>query len=309
MSLSEEMQALVDQANASTAAVAAIQIQIANINLALASGGSMPTTPPPAAPPTASGQSSYALDLRDLMDAHYGVGHWTQRTGVGVGSDIGPALTDGLQYLRQKFGRGKILIPPGQWLMTNAPVPADMTGHYIEGAGSMASWVVYNNASGAAFYFSAAGGYDGGGIRGLAIMLESGLGNTNSYGILLQGSAIYQPDQMEFEDIYMSSVGASSFWWDNFHIDGSARAHPQGCRIGTLTNVQLFNSHNVPLYISNAVGWTLVNVGVFTGAGANGNDIFIIGGSTHVYGIGVNFGGALHTETSIDVMINGQRFS
>jgi hypothetical protein len=197
---------------------------------------------------------SYELDLRNLMDAHYGVGKWTQRTGIGIGTDIGPALTDGLTTLRANFKRGIIKIPPGSWLMTTAPDKSLVSGNYFIGAGSLASEIIYNNNAGAAFYFSGDSGHDGGGIKGVSLLLESGLGNTNAYGILLKGDATYQPDQMMFEDIYMSSVGASSFWFDCFHADGSARIHPQGIRIANLTMCEFFNSHNIPLYLSNVVG-------------------------------------------------------
>ena len=255
-------------------------------------------------------QPSYELDLRDLLDARYSLAGgpgWTQRMGIGTGTDIGPALSDGLAALRGQFGAGTIKIPPGSWLMNSGPAPLGRIG--IEGAGSMASEIVYNNLAGAAFNYDGGGGFDGGGIRGLGLMLEEGLGMSNAYGILLQGNSTYQPDQMMFEDIYMSSIGASSYWWDGFHADGTARTHPQGIRIASLKQVEIFNCHNVPLYLSNVVGWTLENVGVFTGSGTNGNDIFIVGGSTHVTGVGVNYGGTLHTSPSLDVVINGVRYS
>jgi hypothetical protein len=252
-------------------------------------------------------EPAFELDLRDLMDAHYGA-KWTQRTGVGQGSDIGPALTDGLKTLRTNFGRGKILIPPGSWLMTKPPSPDDLSGHVIEGCGSMASKVIYNSANGVAFRFNGAGGYTGGGIRGLGILLESGLGNTNAYGIAMIGNATYQQDQTFFEDIYMTSIGANSFWWDGFHVDGSARSHPQGCRIGTMTQVEVFNCHNVGIYLANVVGWDLRNVGVFTGQGTNGNSTMIVGGSTEVTGSSV-WGTVNVSGTGPKVIINGITYS
>lgn len=257
-------------------------------------------------------QLPYALDLRDLMDARYGAGGWTQRTDIGVGTDIGPAIADGVATLRvtMPLKRGKILVPPGQFMMATSP--CDLSGISIEGVESQASVIVYNNAAGAAFSWSGAGGYTGGGMKGISLLLESGLGDTGAYGILLKGDATFQPDQTEWEDIYMSAIGGSSFWWTCFNADGSARVpNPksslQGVRVSALKNLQLFNSRNVPFYGANLVQWTLENVGVYTGKGQNGNSIMITGNSTHVYGQGVN--GLLNITNTIDVMINGQRFS
>jgi len=253
--------------------------------------------------------SKYELELSDLMDARYGAGNWTERTGIGIGTDIGPAIADGVALLRSttSTGRGKIKIGSARWLMNTSP--GDLSGINLEGVESMASVIVYNNAAGAALLWSGLGGYTGGGARGLGLMLESGLGNTGAYGIFLQGNATFQPDQTEWDEIYMSSIGATSFWYDGFHADGSARSSPQGIRIATMREVEIFNCRNVPLYLSNVVGWTLENVGVFTGVGPYGNDIFIVGGSTHVTGVGLNYGGSLHTSPSLDVLVNGQRLS
>lgn len=258
-------------------------------------------------------QQAYELDLRDCLDEQ-GSG-WTQRTGVGQGTDIGPALTWGLQSLRKSFGWGKIKIPPGLWLMTTPPSPDDLSGMSIEGLQSMASKIVFNNAAGVAFYFSGANGYDGGGLRGLGILLESGLGDTNSYGILLRGDSRYQPDQMEFNDIYMSSVGGGSYWWDNFHVDGTARVQnealgiPQGCRVGTLDNIQLFCARNVGLYLRNVVQFSLKNAGVYVDSGANANRVLITEGSTQVHGIGVEAAGGIVTNDATDVWIDGTKYA
>ncbi len=250
--------------------------------------------------------TSYGLDLCDLMDSRYSAGGWTQRIGVGVGTDIGPAIADGVANLRVlPGGRGKILIPPGTWLMTTSP--GDLSGVYLEGMGSMASVIAYNNTVGGALPWRGSNGFTGGGARGIGLLLESGLGNTNAYGILLQGTATYQPDQMEFNDIYMSAIGGNSYWWDCFHADGSARAHPQGVRVATLNNVQLFNAHNIGFYGANLVQWTLNNVGCYTGTGPYGTSVIITGGSVHVYGQAVN--AQLNITSTNDVSINGTRYS
>jgi len=229
----------------------------------------------------------FILDLRDLMDGHYGPNQWTERTGVGQGSDIGPALTDGLKTLRATFGRGKILIPPGSWLMTQAPAAADLSGHVIEGVGSQASVIVYNNAGGAAFWWSGAGGYSGGGMHGIGLMLEQGFGQSSAYGIIMKGDATCQPDMMRFSDIYMSAVGAQSYWWENIHIDGSARSSPQGVRESSFDMVHVFNAHNLGMYIANGVQVSFNNFGIYTGQGTYANTLLVTGGSIQVRGVSV----------------------
>lgn len=260
----------------------------------------------------AQAHDPYERDLRDCMDMHYGVGMWTQRTAIGVGNDIGPAMDACLTLIRAQFGRGIIKIPPGGWLMTTAPNPSLLSGNYIIGAGSQASSVVYNNAGGAAFQFTAAGGYSGGGVKGIALLLESGLGDTGSYGIILRGDATFQPDQTSFEDIYMSAIGGSSFWYDGFHANGYLRSSPQGIRVATLTNVQVFNCRNVGIYMQNVVQFTLNNVGTYTGKGLYGNMLMLRGGaagnSTQVYGLGVRSTIDMGAGSS-DIWFNGTRYA
>lgn len=252
-------------------------------------------------------QTPYALDLRDLMDSHYGVGCWTERSAVGAGSDIGPAMAAGVVTLRASFGRGIIRIPPGNWLMNTSP--GDVSGIYFEGAGSMASKIIFNNAKGTAFNFTGLGGFTGGGIRHLGIMLESGFGNTSSYGILMRGDATFQPDQTNFHDIYMSSIGASSFWWDGFHADGSARSTPQGIRICHISMVEIFDCCNLGFYGANLVGWSMINLGVFVGANASGNTVEITGGSTDVFAALVDSAGLSVTGVGPNVTVNGTKYS
>lgn len=252
------------------------------------------------------------LWLSDLMDQQYGAGQWTQRTGVGQGTDIGPALQLGLQALRvQGSGRGKIKIDSGGWLMTIPPGPALLSGNYLEGEGSQASVIFYNQPSSAAFWFSGAGGYTGGGLRGLGVVLERGMGASNAYGILLQGDAVFQPDQTEFEDIYLTAQN-NDYWFTGFEAYGNARVSPQGIRIAKLENVQVFNCRNAGFYLSNVVGWTLNGIGAFVGAGG-GNNIYVTGGgsgptnSVHVQG--ENVIGTLVVNNCSDVVLNGTRYA
>lgn len=227
------------------------------------------------------------VSLADYMNARYGVGLWSQRTGVGIGTDIGLALVDALTYLRATYGRGKVIIPPGSWLMNTAPTADQYSGHQIEGFGSQSSLVFWNSNTGSPFSFSGGGGYTGGGLKGIGIQLEAGYPTSTATAILMQGNATYQPDQMEFRDIYCSAQGAS-YWYNGFYANGCARTSPQGIRVCDISNAQMFRCANAGWYLSNAVQWTLNNVGVYVGAGS-GNNFYLAGGgspstnSTQVY--------------------------
>jgi hypothetical protein len=250
--------------------------------------------------PTSSG----VYHLTACLDSHYGAGNWTQRTSIGVGTDIGPALSDCVTAIRNTTGRGRIYIDPGIWLLTTSP--PTFTGIQLEGYGSQASVVVYNSGAGIAFPYintKSNGCLDGGGMRGIAILLEKGFGTSNAYAIVLSGDTSCQPDQTLWEDLYVTSVAGASYWWETFHADGSARTKPQGIRGGSMHNIQLFNAHHVGLYMANAVQWDLVNVGIYTGIGT-GKDVWLYGAGTrstnsvHINAIGLNYAGKLHLACS-----------
>jgi hypothetical protein len=230
--------------------------------------------------PTMAAAASFpgVVSLATYMDQHYGAGSWTGRTGVGAGSDIGPALVAACSYLRTNFGRGTIVIPPGQWLMTTTPTAAQWSGITVWGAGSQSSVITYNSATGVPFSFSGAGGFTGGGVHGIGLLLEEGLGDTNAVAFLLQGDATFQPDQMAFSDIYCTFRGSSK-WLDGFKAVGTARTAPQGIRVCTVNNLQIFGCRNTGVYIQNVVQWTLNNIGVYVGTGGGAN-FYIAGGGT-----------------------------
>lgn len=258
-------------------------------------------------------QVPYELDLRDLMDARYGAGKWTGRTAIGVGTNIGPAINDGAQQFRATNGMGGIIkIPPGlAWMMSTPPDPLLLGGVVCQGVHSQASEICFNNANAAMFHYRGMGN-TGGGLEGLGLLLEDGMGDTDSTAILLDGSATFQSDNMIFRDIRIATMSAAapSYWWNGVQIDGSARTHPQGVRVGELDMVQIFNCRNVPLYGANMVQWNLTNVGCYTGKGVYGNDIILEGRSTHIYGEDCNFVNLrADPTTSVDVMINGKRYS
>lgn len=219
-------------------------------------------------------------DLRDFMDARYGAGVWTGRTGVGTGTDIGPAIQDAGEALKTRYGRGTILIPPKLWLMTTPPSAASISGNVIKGtASSIGSQIVFNNASGNMFHFSGAGGYTSGGLKNLSLLIESGLGDTNSTAVFLQGDATYQPDQFEIEDIYCTTMSASTYWYNGLLLNGQTRVSPQGIRVTSISNYQQFQCRNFAIGLFGVVQCSMSNIGTYTGKGT-GNSFYIGGGGT-----------------------------
>ena len=272
---------------------------------------------------TASGptlQQNATVNLVDFMNARYGVNSWSYRTGVGVGTDAGPAINDALQYIRTNFSRGTLLIPPtGIFLVNTAINPALLAGNNILGYGSQASKIVYNVANSDAFRFSGAGGFTGGGIKGLAILLEANLGtvfstgkrNSSTNAINLQGDTSYQPDQMVFSDLYISAISAAGYdtsYWNNGVQVYGIRTSPQGIRVGQWDNIQLFNNYNSGISLYNAIQHSFNNVGIYTGENT-GNNCYIGsttgGNSTQINMQNLTVSGELNLTNSTRVTING----
>jgi hypothetical protein len=221
------------------------------------------------------------IDLRDLLDEQHGVGGWTQRTGVNTGTNCTVALTLGLDRLRARYGRGRILIPPGTFLFNTAIDAAKLSGIVIEGVHELASQLVWAGGATSFLRWSGAGGFSGGGARKLGIYREDGF-SAVSNGIQLQGDATFQPDQFNVEDIYMSSLG-TGFWATNLFLDGQARTAPQGVRVVSGRNLQLFRSGSGGGYgagFFNVVQADFLNVGTYAGTGALGANIYVGGGGS-----------------------------
>jgi C1q domain len=271
---------------------------------------------------TIRGGGGGTVNLVDFMNARYGANGWSYRTGVGVGTDAGPAINDALQYIRTNFSRGTLLIPPTGIFLINTPINATLlAGNNILGYGSQASKVVYNVNNSTAFNFTGAGGFTGGGIKGLGIFLEAGIGTNfatrKSYSttnaINLQGDTSFQPDQMVFSDLYVSAISAAgydtSYWNNGLQIYG-VRVSPQGIRVGQWDNIQLFNNYNAGIYIYNGVQHSFNNIGIYTGEN-NGNNCYITGGgaantnSTQINMQNLTVSGELNLTNSTRVTING----
>ena len=246
-------------------------------------------------------------DLRDFMDARHGVGGWAYRTGVGVGTDCGPAMSDALQALRSRYGRGVLFVPPtGSFRLATAPAAADYSGNIVRGAGTFASQIVYDNTTGVAFNFSGASGFTGGGVESLNLQLEDGYAASTATAFNLSGDATNQPDNCNFEHLYVTAIGAS-FWQSLFLAIGTARTAPQGVRVLTMKDLQLFTSHTNGVQLYNVVQATVDNVGTYSGTGT-GNDWYISGGgaantnSISIWLTGVLCSGTMNVANCSDIM-------
>jgi hypothetical protein len=218
-------------------------------------------------------------DARDFLDKRHGVGGWSYRTGVGLGTDIVPSLHDAFDAVRARYGRGEIILPPaetGMWRLAQGLNAAKLSGHRLEGLGSQATKVVFDANSGALFDLSGAGAFTGGGIKGIGVLLEEGYPTSTAEILKLSADATYAPDQTLFEDIYASAMGAS-YWYNGFNGSGILRTSPQGIRIAMARDIQIFRCRNAGGLFYNCVGWSLDNFGVFSGTGT-GNDVYISGG-------------------------------
>ena len=259
--------------------------------------------------------TDYTLDLKDAMDSHYGAGSWSYRGGTaGSGTDIGPALNAMITTIRGlQRKRGKISIGPGDWELSTSGI--DFSGIKLEGCGSQATIIWLNFSSSTGFAFSGNDGsgnsVDGGGMKGIGIKLETNQGSSTLYAIYLKGNSTLQPDQMLFEDLYLTG-GDVSYFYEGFHVDGTSRTSPQGVRIGSLHNIQIFNCQNLAAYFSNVVGWDIVNLGAYSPkSGTNGADVWVYGGgssstnSIDVSLVRTNIGGTLHIANASVVYAEG----
>lgn len=297
--------------------------------------------------------SSTVVDLRTFMDQIYGVGGWTYRsvdpaTGVNTGTDAGPAFTAAGRYLRTNFGHGTIYVPPtGIFAIKTAPDPSALSGNNIVGAGRAASLVCYQSNSGACFQFTgydfvqptgnpaSGGGYGwaGGSIRGLSILLESGLagtslgsGNvaTNAYGILIQaatGYEQYQPSRMIIEDINVTAYSASgytnSYWYSGIQIYANygGVGLAGGNREPSLRDVSVFRCWQQGIYCYNVVQPLFNNVGIYSGY-STGLDLTITGNTSDTYKYSylvnmtaMNIGGAINISATNGFTLEGNAAS
>ncbi len=253
----------------------------------------------------------YIIDLRDLMDEHYGLGNWTQRSGVNTGSNITPALTIGLDRLRAAYGRGLIRIPPGTWLANTVIDPAKLSGIVLEGVDPLSSLIVWAG-TGNLLHCNGAGGFTGGGWKRLGLFREDGF-SSSAIAMMLSGDATFQPDQFEIDNIYSSTLG-TGFWTNSLQISSIARTSPQGQRVAAMRNLQLFRSgagNGLAVGLYNAVQCSIENIGTYASTGTLAN-FFAIGGggasntnSTQITVERLACGGELNLTNSTRVRIDG----
>jgi hypothetical protein len=256
------------------------------------------------------------IDLRDLMDAEYGAGAWTPRTGINAGSDIAPALERGFDLLRTRYSAGTIIIPTpvggGAWIMKRACDANKMAGHNLRGIHNLYSQIVFSG-TGDCFRANGDGGYTGGSWSKIALYREDGY-SSSSTALRCEGGASFQGDQMTIDDFYISALG-TGYWTYNFVCQGTARTSPQGQRVLSARNLQLFRSGaggGYSVLIHNVVQGDIRNIGTYVGTGALANNVYIGGGgtsSTNTTQLDVSLlacGGELNLTNSTSVNLSGQ---
>ncbi len=224
--------------------------------------------------------SNAVCNLKDQMDSHYGAGGWSQYSGAGTGTDIGPALSECITTLTATAGkRGTIFVPSGAvgaWVLTTAGI--DFSGIYIQGQGSQGSVIVFRPSVPATsmFKWTGAAGFSGGGILGIGMALDSTVGAYTGTAMLFQGNSSFQPGQIQVNDIYCTVLGGST-WGSGLVIDGVASTSPQGVRGGYITDVQLFGNTVHGVFLQNAVQIVISSLSV-NGGTTTGRDFYVAGG-------------------------------
>jgi hypothetical protein len=180
-----------------------------------------------------------------------------------TGTDVGPYINEGLNYLRRQFGRGTLEIPPGTWRVATQLDPVLCPGNFIVGQGSQASKIVYDRGSGSMWRHSGDGGFSGGGLKGLGIFLDDGYPTSTAIAIASNGDAAAQMDQVSFDDLYISIRGNS--WWNNvILVKATERTNPQGSRVAHWNNIQVFGARAIGISLQNVVQHTFTNLGIYT---------------------------------------------
>lgn len=250
-------------------------------------------------------------DLRDFLDMQYGVGGWTYRTAAHNGSDCTTAMNTALAAVRTRYGYGSVRVNgAGIFKFASGIDPTALRGMNIIGENPSSSQMVFDMNTGVAFNFNGSGGFNSGGLKNINVYIEDGYPASTTYGILLQGDATFQPDAMVFENLTFTRLGTTSFWYNGFICDASARTAPQGNRVCNLKNINIFTCRNIGAQFINAVQWSVDNFGVYVGSGV-GNDVFIDGGGTTLTNTTqfdfrrFSIAGTLHLNNCQKVYLNG----
>lgn len=244
-------------------------------------------------------------DLRDFLPDGYTVSSGT----AGSGTDVVSYVHNALDAIRARYGRGKLLWPPQRLRISNTIDATKLAGIMVEGWGSQASSVHYDNNAGPCFFFTGAGGYTGGGLKGLAIVIDPAHTSSTSTAVSMDGDSSFQGDQTIFEDLYITILG-SGRWYNGFFAFGNDRTSPQGIRVTTLKNIQIFGCTNLGFYGSGIIQWSIENLGTYVGTGG-GMDFYLAGGGTastnskHVSCKGLNIGGTINATNTTEFWLEG----
>lgn len=256
-------------------------------------------------------------NLIDFLDIDHGVGSWTGFSQPNSGTDVGPSVGNACVAMKNRWGGGRLIIPPGAYLST-AWDATKTSGVNIEGTGnSLQTQIWFDMAGGFGTEWNGYGGYGGGGVKHLALILTSTSGASSAYalGLTVSGSpgAYVAASNSYFDNLYIEGWGGST-WYRGVHIDAVLKVAPQGqgLRIGEMKNVQIFSTSNVAFYCRNAVQWLFDNIQSY---GASGTDFYITGGggttenSTQIYMNGFVCSGNLNLSQCDHIQLHGQAAS
>jgi hypothetical protein len=198
----------------------------------------------------------------------------------GNGTDMQPAAIAALTAINSRYGgRGELFIPPGAWRFASGIPGSVLKGNRVIGAGALTSNIFFDNVNDSLFWWTAAGGFTGGGAKGLGIYIITGGTTGTSIAIHMEGDATFQPSQMVFHDLYITSLNGA-YWWNGFVANGRAKnTGAQGIRVLTASMVQVFTCRNAGIYLDNVIQGCLLNCGTYVPlVGTGGADVYITGG-------------------------------
>lgn len=248
-------------------------------------------------------QRPFAIDIREWAEIE-------PYTGGSSGTDVKGIIEGVADYLRTHFYRGKIILPPGKFRLDSGLDPAKMSGHMVEGAGQLSTFLVFMSSSGVCWRVSGADGYTGGGLKNVNLRLGPGMSSSSSYALYLKGDSDYQPSRYHVEKVEISSEDSGT-WHTGVFLNGNDKTSgAQGIRHASLKDINVFNCNSNGFYLSNVVALYGENLNTSTGDG-NGNDIRITGGgttssnSTGVCLYGIRSNGALRVDNCSEVDVRG----
>lgn len=214
------------------------------------------------------------IDLRQWTS----ITPWTSGS---TGTDIGPIIDQVADYFNesQPLKKGTIRIG-GACRIATPPTSSKIAGCKILGYGETPTQITYDNDTGFCFTFDGSNGETCGGIGDMAILLQAGVGTSSAGAIYMGGNTLHQPDQFRMKNLYITSLGATDYWYDIIKCDGTQRTSPQGIRGAIIENVQLFRGSHSAFTALAMIQWSINNLGSYVGMGTGMDIIFSGGGSS-----------------------------